>query len=104
MKIASACVLLACLAPLGCVVTSGPPAAPSSPSVLYYYGGAHFYPASLGNEWCGVNEPHAHDFPPDRPECYAYDLDYYYYTGCNGEVLVAGRAPAGAVVHVGRPR
>jgi hypothetical protein len=103
MKIASALVLLACLAPLGCVVTSGPPASNAPSPVLYYYGGAHYYPVSLGGDWCGVSDPHAHDFPPDHPECYSRDLDYYYYTGCNNETPVIGRVPAGATVHTARP-
>ena len=79
-------------------VESAPPPAEAAPE--YYYGGAHFYPAGLGGEWCPIAEPHVHDFPPDHPEWYAYDSGYYYYSGRPGEVYVVGSVPPGARVHV----
>src|ERR1043165_1346563 len=105
MKLASALVFLACLTPVGCVVTTQSAASGASSPTLYYYGGAHFYPASFGGDWCNVDQPHAHDFPPDHPECYSYDAGYYYFTGCDGAPPhTPGRVPAGVRVHVEKPQ
>jgi len=89
------------------VVAAAPPDPPAQPVAVetapeYYYGGAHFYPAALGGDWCPIAEPHVHDFPPDHPEYYAYDSGYYYYSGRPGEVYVVGRAPQGVRIHVVR--
>ncbi|HWA75516.1 MAG TPA: hypothetical protein VG937_24445 [Polyangiaceae bacterium] len=105
MKIASALAFLACLAPVGCVVTTHSGASGYASPAVYYYGGAHFYPGSFGGDWCAVDQPHAHDFPPDHPECYSYEAGYYYFTGCQGgEPHAPGRVPAGARVHVDKPQ
>lgn len=94
--------ILACLAPLACSVTTQGQVETASDvqPTLYYYGGPHFYPESLGGEWCSIGEPHAHDFPPDHPEWYAYDSGYYYYAGRPSEVYVVGTVPVGARIYV----
>lgn len=98
--------ILACLAPAACSITTHGQVETASdvPPTLYYYGGPHFYPDSLGGEWCSIAEPHAHDFPPDHPDYYAYDNGYYYYSGRPGEAYVVGTVPVGVRIHVVRER
>jgi hypothetical protein len=94
--------ILACLAPVACTIsTQGQVESASDVQPTpYYYGGPHFYPDALGGEWCPITEPHAHDFPPDHPDYYAYDNGYYYYSGRPNEVYVMGTVPIGVRVHV----
>jgi hypothetical protein len=96
--------ILACLAPVGCSIqTQGQvDSAVDVEPTLYYYGGPHFYPESLGGDWCPIAEAHAHDFPPDHPEFYAYDSGYYYYSGRPNEAYVVGTVPIGVRIHEAR--
>ncbi len=101
MRFARIALILACLSPVACTVTtSGSGVAQPSEPQLYYYGGPHYFSAAFGGEWCGIAEPHAHDFPPDHPEFYSYENHYYYYVGPPGQPQVPGRTPADAHVHV----
>jgi hypothetical protein len=102
MRLARFALLLSCLLPVGCVTTAHTSAVVSSPTPLYYYGGPHYYPASIGGYWCGIQEPHAHDFGPDHPEFYSYENHYYYYVGAPDRPYIVGQPPAN--VHVKNAR